>query len=385
MSNALEELGVLDLTMNLPGPYMTWLLANLGAKVIKIENPQGGDYARVLGGTASDANNPFFEAVNRNKKSVTLNLKNPEGRRLFLALLDKHDILVEGFRPGTMERLGLGFETTSAAQPRLIHVSISGYGQEGPYRLRAGHDLNYLSLAGIIGMTGTRDGLAAIPGIQIADLAAGSLMALSGLLAAVIQRHSTGRGQFVDISMFHGSLSLATMVFAGVEAGLEEPEPGKMLLNGRFPCYGLYRTSDGYYMSLGCIEPKFWENFCAAVGRPDLASHQFGAPEIVKEVENIFGAKTQQQWVELMKNHDACCEPVVSIKDAVKSDLVKARDMVNSVPTGHRCLASPFKLSGSSAANDIPAPGLGEHTRETLSELGLSAKELDRLSREGVI
>ena len=385
MSSALKGLKVLDLTMNLPGPYMTWLLANLGAKVIKIENPQGGDYARVLGGTGSGAVNPFFEAVNRNKKSVTLNLKHPEGRRLFLALLDEYDILVEGFRPGTMERLGLGFETTSAAHPRLIHVSISGYGQDGPYRFRAGHDLNYLSLAGIIGMTGTRSGQAAIPGIQIADLAAGSLMALSGLLAAVIQRHSTGQGQFVDISMFHGSLSLATMVFAGIEAGLEEPEPGKMLLNGRFPCYGLYRTSDIRYMSLGCIEPKFWENFCAAVERPDLASHQFGAPEIVREVENIFAAKTQRQWVELMKDHDACCEPVVSIKHAVESDLVKARNMINNGPTGHRCLTSPFKLSGSGAVNDVPAPGLGQHTAETLSGLGLSEEDLDRLSREGVI
>jgi alpha-methylacyl-CoA racemase len=385
MSSALKGLKVLDLTMNLPGPYMTWLLASLGAKVIKIENPQGGDYARVLGGTGSGAVNPFFEAVNRNKKSVTLNLKHLEGRRLFLALLDEYDILVEGFRPGTMERLGLGFETTSAAHPRLIHVSISGYGQDGPYRFRAGHDLNYLSLAGIIGMTGTRSGQAAIPGIQIADLAAGSLMALSGLLAAVIQRHSTGQGQFVDISMFHGSLSLATMVFAGIEAGLEEPEPGKMLLNGRFPCYGLYRTSDTRYMSLGCIEPKFWENFCAAVERPDLASHQFGAPEIVREVENIFAAKTQRQWVELMKDHDACCEPVVSIKHAVESDLVKARNMINNGPTGNRCLASPFKLSGSGAVNDVPAPGLGQHTAETLSGLGLSEEDLDRLSREGVI
>ena len=385
MSGALKGLKVLDLTMNLPGPYMTWLLAGLGAEVIKIENPQGGDYARVLGGTGLGAINPFFEAVNRSKKSVTLNLKHPEGRRLLLGLLDEHDILVEGFRPGTMERFGLGFEITSAAHPRLIHVSISGYGQDGPYRLRAGHDLNYLSLAGIIAMTGTRDGQAAVPGIQIADLAAGSLMALSGLLAAVIQRHSTGRGQFVDISMFHGSLSLATMVFAGIESGLEAPEPGKMLLNGRFPCYGLYRTSDSRYMSLGCIEPKFWENFCAAVERPDLASHQFGAPEIVKEVENIFAAKTQRQWIELMKDHDACCEPVVSIKDSVESDLVKARNMVNSGPTGSRCLASPFKLSGSETADEIPAPGLGQHTGEILSGLGLSADDLDRLSREGVI
>ncbi|MGO9120573.1 MAG: CaiB/BaiF CoA transferase family protein [Desulfomonilaceae bacterium] len=385
MSSALSGLKVLDLTMNLPGPYMTWLLAALGTEIIKIENPVGGDYARVLGGTDAGSQNPFFEAINRNKKSATLNLKNPEGRRLFLSLLNEHDILVEGFRPGTMERLGLGFETTRKAQPRLIQVSISGYGQDGPYRLRAGHDLNYLSLAGVIGMTGTRDGQAAIPGVQIADLAAGSLMALSGLLAAVIQRQSTGQGQYVDISMFHGSLSLATMVFAGIQAGLEEPEPGKMLLNGRFPCYGLYRTLDGRHMSLGCIESKFWQNFCAAVGRPDLAGHQFGAPDIVKEVENIFAARTQEQWIQLMKDHDACCEPVLSINDAVESDLVKARKMLNSGPGGNRYLAPPFRLSESTMVNDVPAPALGQHTREILSRLNVSDDELQRLSREGVI
>jgi alpha-methylacyl-CoA racemase len=385
MSSALKDLKVLDLTMNLPGPYMTWLLSGLGAEVIKIENPVGGDYARVLGGTEAGSQNPFFEAVNRNKRSVTLNLKNPEGRRLFLSLLNEHDILVEGFRPGTMERLGLGFENTQKAQPRLIHVSISGYGQDGPYRLRAGHDLNYLSLAGVIGMTGTRDGQVAIPGVQIADLAAGSLMALSGLLAAVIQRHTTGQGQYVDISMFHGSLSLATMVFAGIQAGLEEPEPGKMLLNGRFPCYGLYRTLDGRHMSLGCIESKFWQNFCTAVGRPDLAGHQFGAPDIVKEVENIFATKTQEQWIQLMKDHDACCEPVLSINDAVESDLAKARKMLNSGPSGNQYLASPFRLSESTIVNDVSAPALGQHTREILSRLGLSEDELQRLSREGVI
>jgi crotonobetainyl-CoA:carnitine CoA-transferase CaiB-like acyl-CoA transferase len=385
MSSALSGVKVLDLTMNLPGPYMTWLLAALGAEIIKIENPAGGDYARVLGGTDAGSQNPFFEAINRNKKSVKLNLKNPEGRRLFLSLLNEHDILVEGFRPGTMERLGLGFETTKNAQPRLIHVSISGYGQDGPYRLRAGHDLNYLSLAGVIGMTGTRDGQAAIPGVQIADLAAGSLMALSGLLAAVIQRQSTGQGQYVDISMFHGSLSLATMVFAGIQAGLEEPEPGKMLLNGRFPCYGLYRTLDGRHMSLGCIESKFWQNFCAAVGRPDLAGHQFGAPDIVKEVENIFAARTQEQWIQLMKDHDSCCEPVLSINDAVESDLVKARKMLNRGPSGNRYLASPFRLSESTIVNDVSAPALGQHTHEILSGLGISDDEVQRLSREGVI
>lgn len=382
MSQALAGLKILDLSMNLPGPYMTWMLALLGAEVVKVENPVGGDYARALGGAESS---PFFEAVNRNKKSVTLNLKHPEGRRLFLELLDRFDTMVEGFRPGTMERLGLGYETIAARNPRLIQVSISGYGQDGPYRLRAGHDVNYLSLAGVIGMTGTRDGQPGIPGVQVADLAGGSLMAITGLLAAVIQREKTGRGQFVDVSMFHGSFSLATMVFAGVESGLEQPEPGKMLLNGRFPCYGLYRTADGQWMSLGALEFKFWENFCIAVDRQDLTSGQFGGPDTVHEVERIFASRTQAEWVELMSRADACCEPILSLKDAANSPLVETRKMMNRRSDGKRVIGFPLLLGDSPAVEDLPAPSLGEHTREILAQLGMTADDLDSLAGQGII
>jgi alpha-methylacyl-CoA racemase len=382
MARALDGLKILDLSMNLPGPYMTWILACLGAEVVKIENPAGGDYARALAG---NTDSPFFAAVNRNKMSVALNLKQPEGREIFLKLLDRYDVLVEGFRPGTMERLGLGFETTSIRNPRLIHVSISGYGQDGPYRLRAGHDLNYLSLAGIIGMTGTRDGQPAIPGVQIADIAGGSLMALTGLLAAIIQREATGRGQFIDVPMFHGALSLATMVFAGIDAGLERPEAGRMLLNGRFPCYGLYKTSDGRHMSLGALESKFWQNFCDAVGREDLLSEQFGSPEAVGKVEQIFASRTQQEWVELMRTVDACCEPVVSLDHAVESPLVQAREMLQRTSDGRRFLGFPVKMSSSAPAESLSAPNLGQHTRQILGNLGLSGEEMDSLAGRGVL
>ncbi|MCX5873161.1 MAG: CaiB/BaiF CoA-transferase family protein [Deltaproteobacteria bacterium] len=383
MSQALSGLKVLDLTMNLPGPYMTWLLALLGAEVIKIENPIGGDYSRAL--MAGEQSSPFFAAVNRNKKSVSLNLKHPEGKRLLLKLLDHYDVLVEGFRPGTMERLGVGFDVTSVANPRLIQVSISGYGQTGPYRLRAGHDLNYLALAGILGMTGTRDGEPAIPGVQIADVAGGSLMAMTGLLAAVIQRERTGKGQLVDVSMFHGVLSLATMVFSGVEAGLESPEPGKMFLNGRYPCYGLYRTSDGEYMSLGAIELKFWQDFCTAVGREDLMGGQFGGPEIIAELDKLFASRTLGQWIEIMANADACCEPVLKLDEAVQSPLADARSMANYGPDGKRFLGCPLKLSESLPPSDKPAPALGQHTRDILAQVGITDEEMQSLASEGVI
>ncbi|MDQ7783669.1 MAG: CaiB/BaiF CoA-transferase family protein [Desulfomonilaceae bacterium] len=382
MSKALDGLTVLDLSMNLPGPYMTWFLTQLGAEVVKVENPDGGDYARALGG---DTSSPFFAAVNRNKKSVAVNLKHPEGRRILLDLLDKYDILVEGFRPGTMERLGLGFETTSARNPRLIHVSITGYGHDSPYRDRAGHDVNYLSLAGIIGMTGSRDGRPGIPGIQVADLAGGSFLALTGLLAAIVQREATGRGQFVDAAMFDGALSLATMVFAGVDAGLEVPEPGKMLLNGRFPCYGLYQTKDGLYMSLGALEFKFWRNFCSAVGREDLQGKQFGGPEVTAELQRIFAERTRDEWTEQMKTADACCEPVLSLAEAVGSPLTAARGMIRCMDQGRRFLGFPLKMSDSSISEDEPAPELGEHTREILTRLGMTDDEIEALRLQKVI
>jgi crotonobetainyl-CoA:carnitine CoA-transferase CaiB-like acyl-CoA transferase len=383
MVQALSGLKVLDLSMNLPGPYMTWLLAMLGAEIVKIENPVGGDYARALGSRGQES--PYFAAVNRNKKSVTLNLKHPEGKRIFFDLLDHYDTLVEGFRPGTMERLGLGYTDTSARNPRLIQVSITGYGHNGPNRLRAGHDLNYLSLAGIIGMTGTRDGQPAVPGVQIADLAGGALFGLVGLLAAVIQRESTGRGQFVDTAMFDGSLSLATMVFAGVGTGLETPLPGKMLLNGRFPCYGLYKTSDGQFVSLGAIEPKFWVNFCEAAGRPDLLNGQYAGEDVVSEVAALFQSRTRDEWIEILKNADACCEPVLTLNEAVESPLVSARNMLNTSPQGHPVLACPLKLSESPVPNDLPAPDLGQDNQEILGKLGLQEKELTELKEKGVI
>ncbi len=380
---ALSGLKILDLSMNLPGPYMTWLLATLGADVVKIENPAGGDYARALGGQGQSS--PFFEAVNRNKKSVTLNLKHEDGRKVFMDLLDKYDVLVEGFRPGTMERLGVGYEVTSARNPRLIHVSITGYGHDGPYRMRAGHDLNYLSLAGIIGMTGTREGQPAIPGIQVADLAGGSLLGLTGLLAAIIQREKTGRGQFVDAAMFDGSMSMATMVFAGVAAGMETPEPGKMMLSGRFPCYGLYATRDGKYMSLGALEPKFWLNFCDAVGRPDLKAGQFGGQETIGQVSAIFRARTRDEWLEFLKDSDACCEPVLNLAEAVESPLAKARKMVSRSSDGMSTIACPLKLSDSPLPDELPAPDLGRDNEEILGSLGFSSDDLASLAQKGII
>lgn len=384
MNQALKGLKVLDLTMNLPGPYMTWLLAGLGADVLKVENPDGGDYARALGGR-KDEPPLFFTAVNRNKKSLALNLKDPEGRELLMKLLDHYDVLVEGFRPGTMENLGLDYDTTSARQPRLIYVSITGYGHNGPYRLRAGHDLNYLSQAGIIAMNGTRDGELTIPAIPIADLAAGSLMSLGGLLAAVIQRERTGQGQFVDTAMYDGSIALTSAAFSLMLDGMGKPVPGGNFMTGGYAFYGLYPAKDGRYMSLGAVESKFWVNFCRAVDREDLIPRQWDGPDVTEEIKAIFSSRTQAEWVELMKDVDACCEAVLPLDEAADSPLSRARGSVVTWPDGNRFMASPFKLSDSPPPEDQPAPALGRNTREILAELGVSEKDADGLAERGVI
>lgn len=384
MEHALKGLKVLDLSMNLPGPYMTWLLASLGAEVLKVENPRGGDFGRSMGASA-EAAGLSFDSVNRNKKSLALNLKHPEGREIFLRMLDDYDAVVEGFRPGTMDRLGLGWPELSARQPRLIQVSISGYGQSGPYRLRAGHDVNYLALCGVLAMGGSRADEPAIAGVQIADVAGGSLMALSGLLAAVVQRQRTGQGQLVDVAMFDGALSMATKLLARVQAGADEPAPLGMTLNGRYPCYNVYRTSDGGFMSLGALEPKFWQGFCRALERPDLEPGQFGGAEVIDEVRAVFASRTREQWAEFFSGHDVCCEPVLSLEEAVQSPLVAARGMLSQDGQGREFLSSPFNLSDSSRAPEGPSPLLGQHSREVLLSLGITPQRLDELLEQGVV
>ncbi|BEQ16981.1 CaiB/BaiF CoA transferase family protein [Desulfoferula mesophila] len=384
MERALQGLKVLDLSMNLPGPYMTWLLASLGAEVLKVENPQGGDFGRSMG-ASPEAARLSFDSVNRNKKSLALNLKHVAGREIFLRMLDDYDVVVEGFRPGTMNKLGLGWPELSARQPRLIQVSISGYGQSGPYRLRAGHDVNYLALCGVLAMGGSREDELAIAGVQIADVAGGSLMALSGLMAAVVQRQRTGQGQLVDVAMFDGALSMATKLLARVQAGADEPAPRGMTLNGRYPCYNVYRTSDDGFMSLGALEPKFWQGFCQALERPDLEAGQFGGADVIDEVQAIFASRTCEQWEKFFKNHDVCCEPVLSLEEAVQRPLVAARGMLSKDDQGREFLNSPFKLSASPPLPEGPSPRLGQHSREVLLGLGMSPENIEKLVAEGTL
>ncbi len=369
MSGALDGIRVLDLTRLLPGGYCTLLLADHGADVIKVEDLAAGDYTR--------ADPPSFAALNRGKRSVRLDLKSAGGRDALLRLVAGADVLVESFRPGVMDRLGVGFETLRAENPRLVYCAITGYGQDGPLRARAGHDLNYLARTGVLALSGEGDGPPVQAAAQIADIAGGALMAAFGILAAL----RSGDGQFVDISMADGALSMLAMPAAGLLAGGPAPRRGEMVLGGRLLCYRPYRCADGW-ISVGALEPKFWAAFCRGVGREDLVAHQFDAPgsDAHGAVEAIALGRTRAEWDAFNAEHDCCVEPVLELDEALEDEQVRARGMI-----ADGLLATPVKLSATPGVPGGPPPGLGEHTDEILAAAGYDPGEIAALRASGAI
>jgi len=389
---ALSGIRVLDLTRLLPGPYCSMMLADLGAEVIKVEEVGRGDYIR-QSPPIRKKESALFLSLNRNKKSMSLNLKMPRAREIFYDLVRTADVVLEGFRPGVMEKLKLGYTDLKSINPKIIYCSISGYGQNGPYAQRAGHDLNYLSIAGVMSITGTRDGRPIIPGVQIADIGGGGLLAAFCILAAVVSRAKTGRGQSIDVSMMDGAFSWLSMHAGKYFADAILPGPSSELLSGRYACYNIYRTKDGKYMSLGALEPQFWSAFCNAVNRPDLIAEQFvegeKAEALIAEVTSIFLLRSRQEWVEVLRDVDCCCEPVNSFEEAFSHPQVLHRNLI--VQTDHPLegripqINFPGKYSETPARMKTSAPGLGEHNREILAEIGISEQEMDRLVKEKVI
>jgi crotonobetainyl-CoA:carnitine CoA-transferase CaiB-like acyl-CoA transferase len=364
------------------------MLADLGAEVIKIEEIKG-DPTRMSPPRVGDKS-WSFEQVNRNKKSIALNLKTPIGRDVLLRLAANADVLLEQFRPGVMARLGLAYETISAQNPLIVYCSLTGFGQNGPHRDRSGHDLNYLALSGVLGLTTDQQGHPVIPGVQVADLA-GGMIAAFGILAALLARQSTGRGQYVDVGMYDVMMSMlpvpAAQQFGGIDIGVG----GKYVLSGAYPFYNVYETSDGRFMTLGALEPKFWAGFCQRIGREDLIAHQFaqGADReaLFAEIRQIFKSRTQAEWIEMMRDADACCEPVLSLDEALSHPQARARAMVQSgagADSVFKQLGFAAKLSETPARLSAPSPALGQHTDEILSELGLSQEERETLYRSGV-
>ncbi|MEE9566135.1 MAG: CaiB/BaiF CoA-transferase family protein [Desulfobacteria bacterium] len=392
MAGPLTGMKILDLSRLLPGPYCSLMLGDLGAEILKIEDPKLGDYMRWWGPRVNKQS-AFFLMVNRNKKSMKLNLKTDWGRDIFFRLVRQHDVLLEGFRPGVMERLGLGYEALKEENPGLIYCAITGYGHTGPYRDRAGHDLNYLSLAGVLGTIGPKGGPPVIPGVQIADIGGGAMLAALGILAAYIARQETGKGQFIDVSMLDGSFAWLTVPLGKTLADGEDPKPGDSFLTGRYACYRIYETKDGRYMGLGALEPQFWEAFCKLVNREDLVGYQFAEGEkqthLISEVSGIFKEKTRQEWIGFLKDTDCCCEPVNSVSEALMDSQLLAREMILEAdhPTEGRLkqIGIPVKFSETPGSLRLAPPNHGEHTQEILKGLGYEDEEIGRMEEEGVI
>jgi crotonobetainyl-CoA:carnitine CoA-transferase CaiB-like acyl-CoA transferase len=392
MAGPLVGLKVLDLSQLLPGPFCSMLLADLGADVLKIEDPQVGDYMRCWGPLVKKYS-AFFLMLNRNKRSMKLNLKRASGREIFLRLVRVYDVVIEGFRPGVMQKLGVGYETLKQQNPAIIYCAITGYGHTGPYRDKAGHDLNYLSIAGVLSTTGIKGGAPVIPGVQIADIGGGAMLAALAILAACMARQQTGKGQFVDVSMLDGSFAWLPLAVGNLMAEGEDPRPGESFLTGRYACYRIYETKDGHYMALAALEPKFWEAFCRSVKREDLIEHHFSEgekqDEVIAEITAIFKKQTRQEWIRFLKDHDYCCEPVNSVSQALSDPQVLARDMI--LETDHptegkiKQIGVPVKFSETPGEIRLPPPDHGEHTAEILRGLGYDNGQIEKMEEEGII
>ncbi len=388
----LDGVRVLDLTRLLPGPVCTLHLADMGADVLKVEDPGAGDYARWMP-PVDKVHSPFFLAINRNKRSMKLNLKSDRGRELFLSLAAKADVVVEGNRPGVVERLGIGYGAVSSVNQAIVYCAISGYGQDGPYRDRAGHDINYLSYAGIAEQMGPAEGGPALINFQIADLAGGSLSAAMGILAALVEARATGQGRYVDISMTDCSFAHGVAALSSQLARGKTQPRGRDRLTGGLPCYGFYQTKDGRHMSVGALEPKFWKTLCVELGRPDLAERGLVLGDdcdvVRAEIAAIFKSESQAHWTEHLADKDCCVAPVLTMGEAMANEQLVARDMVVEVdnPEDGRLaqFALPVKFSDFEFEVARPAPGHGAHTDEVLAELGLSADEIAALRKNAVV
>ncbi len=376
MNNSLlAGVKVLDLSRLLPGPHCTMLLAQLGAEIIKIEEPNGGDYARSLSAE-------MFAVVNRGKQSLTLDLRKPEGVALLKQLVADADVLLESFRPGVMDKLGCGYETLKAINPKLVFAALTGYGQSGPYRDRAGHDMNYCGYAGALDQIGNADSGAVLSNTQIADLAGGSLTCAVGILAAVIGARTSGHGAFVDSAMLDGTLALQVVALSTLRTAGKTLPRGSDMLTGGLPNYNLYECADGKWFALGSLEMKFWQSFCERAGRPDLGKRPIApgklAQEVQAEVAALFKTRTRDEWEEALASADACTSGIYTLEEALQNEQVLARGMVETVD-GKPAIGAPLQFRDAAAVKTADAPGLGEHTQAILEKLGLDEAQRTQL------
>lgn len=392
MSGPLQSLRILDFSTLLPGPFASLMLADLGADVLRIESPTRPDLVRVLP--------PYVRGVsvvhahlNRNKRSLAVDLKQPAGHEIMVALLKQYDVVIEQFRPGVMARLGLSYEDLREHCPGLIYVSITGYGQTGPYRDRAGHDLNYLALSGILSYNGRKATGPQPMAVQVADVAGGSAHAVIALLAAIVHRQQTGEGQYIDISMTDAAFSLQALTApAALAEGSNPALEGDTLNGGSF--YDCYACADGLYLSVAGLEPQFFAAFVQVLGRPDLAGmavvREPGQVAWLKaEIAQELAKLPRQDWLNQFANLDTCTEPVLSFQEACQHPVLQERGMLVDVPDRQggslKQVASPLRFSRTPVTYRYAGGAVGEDSDQVLKELGIAAAIIEQWRRDGVI
>jgi len=390
MTLPLEGIRVLDLTSRMPGPMCTQILADLGAEVVKIESPKAPDLFRQFQPHVNGSGS-LFHVCNRNKKGLALELRHPKGREIFLRLAREADVVVEAFRPGTMERMQLGYGILREANAGLIFCSLTAFGQTGPYRERPAHDLNLLALAGILDLLGHRDGAPIVPPVQMSGLG-GALQGAVGILSALLHRGKTGRGQAVDVSLFDGVSAFAALEMSRHMAGHPLPRRGLTEGGGGYACFNVYRTADNRYLSLGCLEPQFWEAFCRIIGRESYIAEQWVAPprqeELIAEVRSVFLTRTLDEWLALLDPEKICVAPVNTFAEALQDPHVREQGtwFRGELPGGESApqAALPIRFDGERPGWRMHPPGHGEHTRDILRELGIGDSEIEELRALGV-
>ena len=389
----LEGIKILDLSRLAPGPFCSMMLGDLGADVLLVEAPADGKLAAAIGGGRGDAETAAaYNVMGRNKRSIVLNLREPEARDVFYKLADNADVVLEGFRPGVVKRLGVDYDTLKARNPRIVYCSLSGFGQTGPYSQLVGHDINYISVGGALGMIGWPDTPPAIPMNIIADFAGGGMHAAYGILAALMARQRTGTGQYVDIAMSDGVLYLLASVAGGVLAGGKSPTRGGTVLNGSVPHYNVYQCSDGGWISLGSLEPHFFVNLCKAMECEEFIPHQYDASkrdEIALHFKKQFLTKPRDEWFQILSQTDICAAPVYSMEEALQDPHNLARQMVIEVP--HPKLGKVRQPGIGTKLSDTPgevrttAPVPGQHTDDVLHALSYTGEQIADLRSRGVI
>lgn len=386
----LHGIRVLDMALFGPGPLCATILGDLGAEVIKIHEPhperRGGPIMIQL------PDLPAFPGL-RNCKTMGLNLKDEQGRSIFYEMARNADVVTESFRPGVVKRLGVDYSSIRKLNPTIVYASITGFGQDGPYRDVVGHDINYISLSGLLGMTGPSDGAPVIPGTLIADFAAGGMTAAIGILAALTARERTGEGQYVDVSMTDALVVLMAEWIKPYLAGGEMPRRGETMFTGKWPWYNVYQTKDGKYISIGAVEPWFYSNLCHLLDREDLVQHQYAEGEKLEEVFGFFRetflTKTRDEWVEILRREDVCVAPVYSIDEVVRDPQLMHREIIMEMP--HPILGSTrqvgpiVKLSKSPLQVRNWSTRFGQHTEEMLRELGYDSSRIDALRKAGIV